>query len=151
MRRALVAAVVLALCAAAPVAARVQLTGVCASVRAARITFDGKTVRVTTPTGSQLVRATRTTRLVSPACTRGARLGPARLLLDGSLARGRVLCPQAGRHVLVEVEPVRIGRRTIGSRVAVWQDGIAQEIAEVLVAGKRSWFLYARMYCHVED
>jgi hypothetical protein len=38
--------------------------------------------------------------------------------------------------------------RAIGNRLALWMSGVAGAVAEAVSIGKRSWFSYAKTFCH---
>ena len=131
--------------AAAPAAAR--RTVVC-NARSASVTFEAGRAVIRGGDDRTLARVTQKIRSVSASCSKYQRLGIARGLLDRNLTHGKVSC-SGGARVLIETEPVRSASgRVIGNRAALWMVGLGREVAEVVVAGKRSWFSYASSFCH---
>jgi hypothetical protein len=113
------------------------------------ITYDGKTVVVQ---GRQqtLERANRLSRSVAKSCVRAQHFGVGRHLLDHNNPAGRrtqVVC-RAGSPTFIEVEPVRnASHRIVGSRLAVWQSGLAGEMAEGMLIPRGSWFSWSSLAC----
>jgi hypothetical protein len=114
------------------------------------ITFDGKSV-VVQGRNQALGRATRLTRSVAKTCVRANHFGVARHLLDHNNPPGRrtqITC-RAGAPTFIEVEPVRNSSyRIIGSRLAVWQSGLAGEMVEAMLIPRGSWFSWSSFACH---
>jgi hypothetical protein len=152
MRRGLVLVVLVAAVVAPASAARKPSTfarTVSCNVGEVTITYDGKSVAVQ---GRQqtLGRANRLTRSVARSCVRAHHFGVGRHLLDHNNPVGRrtqVVC-RVGSPTFVEVEPVRnASYRIVGSRLAVWQSGIAGEMAEAVLIPRGSWFSWASFGC----
>jgi hypothetical protein len=114
------------------------------------ITFDGKTA-VVQGRNVTLGRATLLTRSVAKTCTRARHFGVARHLLDHNNPTGKrtqITC-RAGAPTFIEVEPVRNGSlRIVGSRLAVWQSGLAGEMVEAMVLRRGGWFSWSSLACH---
>ncbi len=98
-----------------------------------------------------LGRADRLTRSVARSCIRSHHFGVARHLLDHNNPTGRktqIVC-RAGSPTFVEVELVRNSSyRIIGSRLAVWQSGLAGEMVEGMLLPRKSWFSWSSLACH---
>jgi hypothetical protein len=153
MRRAvlmlLIAAVVAAPAAGARKPSAFAKTVSC-NVGEVTITYDGKTV-VVEGHRQTLGSAARLTRSVARNCIRARHFGIARHLLDHNNPSGQktqLIC-RAGSPTFVEVEPVRNSSyRIIGSRLAVWQSGLAGEMAEAMILPRKSWFSWSSLACH---
>jgi hypothetical protein len=148
LRTALIAAMAALVVGPAPAAPTDARRTVICNARSASITFEAGAAVVRSGDDRTLARVTQKARSVSGSCTRYQRLGISRGLLDHSLKRGKATC-SGGARLIVETEPVRNANgRVIGNRLALWMTGLGRELAEVFVAGKRSWFSYASSFCH---
>jgi hypothetical protein len=114
-----------------------------------RITYDGESIVVRSG-NAVLGRASRTTRSVARACTRIHKRSAARNTLDRDFLAGRrvTLVCRRGSPTVIEVQPTRNDSgRVVGSRLAIWQAGVLGEVAEGVVAPRRSWFSWSSLSC----
>jgi hypothetical protein len=152
VRRGLLLILAVAVAAAPAAAARKPSTfakTVSCNVGEVTVTYDGKSV-VVEGRHQTLGRGLRLTRSVSKSCVRAHHFGVARHLLDHDNPTGRktqVVC-RAGSPTFIEVEPVRSASyRIVGTRLAVWQSGLAGEMAEAMILPKKSWFSWSSIAC----
>jgi hypothetical protein len=118
------------------------------NARMASMTFAAGKAVIKSGDETTLARVTQKARSLNASCSKYQRLGIARGLLDHNLSHGKITC-SGGTRVIIETEPVRNANgRAIGNRVALWMLGLGRELAEVVVAGKKSWFSYASAFCH---